>query len=79
MNLFENIYVHSIRLISEFPRVGVKFSAKIEYHFSNITFSDKSGYDRIFHQVTHKVGESVMIYIKRFQNAQALSVAVENY
>ena len=41
-------------------------------------FSDKSKYDRIFHQVTHKVGESEINYIKIFQNAQALSVLVEN-
>ena len=41
-------------------------------------FSDKSRYDRTFQQVTHKEGESAMKYTKRFQNAQALSVSVEN-
>ena len=30
------------------------------------------------HQVTHKLGESPMNYIKIFQNAQALSVSVGN-
>ena len=43
-----------------------------------MTFADKSRYDRKFQQVTHKVGESVINYIKRFQNAQALSVSVGN-
>ena len=42
-----------------------------------MTFSDKGRYDRIFQQVTHKVGESAMNYIKIFQHSQALSVSVE--
>ena len=45
-----------------------------------MTFSDKSMYDKIFQQVTHKVGESEMNYIKIFQDGQALSVSVgKNY
>ena len=43
-----------------------------------MTFSDKSRYDRNFEQVTHKGGEYVMNYIKRFQNEQALPVSVGN-
>ena len=43
-----------------------------------MTFADKSRYDRIFQQVTHKGGESTINYIKRFQNAQALSISVGN-
>ena len=43
-----------------------------------MTFDDKSRYDRIFQQVTHKGGESAIKYIKRFQNAHALSVLVGN-
>ena len=43
-----------------------------------MTFSDKSRYDRTFQQVTHKGGESEINYIKRFQNAHALSVSVGN-
>ena len=43
-----------------------------------MTFADKSRYDRTFHQVTHKGGESSINYIKIFQNAQALSVSVGN-
>ena len=43
-----------------------------------MTFADKNGYDSIFQQVTHKGGESAMNYIKIFQNAEPLSVSVEN-
>ena len=43
-----------------------------------MTFADKSRYDRTFQQVQHKGGESAINYIKRFQNAHALSVSVEN-
>ena len=43
-----------------------------------MTFADKSRYDRTFQQVTHKEGESAINYIKRFHNAQALSVSVGN-
>ena len=43
-----------------------------------MTFSDKSIYDRTFQQVKHKGAESGKSYIKRFQNAQALSVSVGN-
>ena len=41
-----------------------------------MTFADKSRYDITFQQVTHKGGESSTNYIKRFHNAQALSVSV---
>ena len=45
-----------------------------------MTFPDKSRYDRIFHQVTHKGGDSEMNYIKGLQYAQDLSVSVgKNY
>ena len=43
-----------------------------------MTFAAKIRYDIIFHQVTHKVGESAMNYIKRFPYAQSLSVSVGN-
>ena len=43
-----------------------------------MTFADKSRYDRTFQQVTHKGGESAINYIKKNQNAQALSVSVGN-
>ena len=43
-----------------------------------MTFDDNSRYNRTFQQVTHKGGESEINYIKRFQNAHALSVLVGN-
>ena len=43
-----------------------------------MTFSEKSRYDRLFQQVTHKGGESEINYSRIFQNAQALSVSVGN-
>ena len=43
-----------------------------------MTFADKSRYDSTFQKVTHKGGEYAINYIKRFQNAHALSVSVGN-
>ena len=73
-----NIDVHSRRLIAEFPKDGIKCIEKLQSHCANMTFEDKSRYDSTFQQVTHKGGESDINYIKRFQNAQALSVSVGN-
>ena len=69
---------HSRRLIAEFPKDGIKCIEKLQSHCANITFADKSRYDRTFQQVTHKGGEYAINYIKRFQNAHALSVSVRN-
>ena len=77
--MHENIDVHSRILIAEFPAYGIKCIKKLKSHCANMTFSDKSIYDRIFQQVTHKGGEYAMKYIKIFQNAEALSVSVGNY
>ena len=49
---------------------------KMQSHCANMTFADKSRYDRTFQQVTHKGGGSAINYIKGFQNAHALSVLV---
>ena len=76
--LHAKIYVHSRRLISEFPRDGIKCIEKLQSHCVNMTFSDKSRYDRTFQQVTHKGGKSEINYIKRFHNAHALPVSVGN-
>ena len=58
----------------------MKCIEKLQSHCANINFSDKSRYDIIFQQVTHKGGDYAMSYIKIFQNAQALSVSVgKNY
>ena len=70
--LHSNIDVYSRRLISEFPVDGVKFISKIQSHFANMTFYDKSKYDSLFHKVTHKLGGSAMNYINIFQNTLAL-------
>ena len=43
-----------------------------------MTFADKSRYDRTLQQVTHKGGESAINFIKRFQNAHALSISAGN-
>ena len=43
-----------------------------------MTFSDKTRYDKIFQQVTHKGGESKLNYIKIFHNAQNFSFSVGN-
>ena len=66
--LYANIDVHRRRLIAEFPKDGIKCIEKFQSHCANMTFADKSRYDRTFQQVTHKGGEYVINYIKRFQN-----------
>ena len=65
-------------MIAESPKDGIKCIDKLQSHCANMNFFDKSRYDRTFQQVTHKGGESVINYIKRFQNAHALSVSVGN-
>ena len=76
--LHDNSCVRSRRLIAEFPEDGIKCMEKLQSRCANMTCADKSRYDRTFQQVTHKGGESAINYIKRFQNAQALSVLVGN-
>ena len=51
--LHDNIDVHSRRLITEFPKDGIKCIEKLQSHCANMNFADKSRYDRIFQQVTH--------------------------
>ena len=76
--LHTNIDVHIRRLIAEFPKYGIKCIEKLQSYCANMTFSDKSRYDSTFQKVTHKRGESTINYIKRFQNAHALSVSLGN-
>ena len=76
--LHANIDVHNRRLIAELPGDRIKCIKKLQSHCANMNFSEKSIYDRIFQHVTHKRGEYAMNYIKRFQNAQDLSVYVGN-
>ena len=54
--LHTNSCVHSRRLISEFPEDEIKCMENLQSHFANMTFADKSRYDRTFQQVTHKGG-----------------------
>ena len=51
--LHANIDVHSRRLIAEFLKDGIKCIEKLQSHCANMTFADKSRYDRTFQQVTH--------------------------
>ena len=76
--LHANSCVHSRRLITEFPEDGIKCMGKLQSHCANMTFADKSRYDITLQLVTNKGGESAINYIKRFQNAQALSFSVGN-
>ena len=76
--LHANIDVHSRRLITEFPKDGIKCIDKLQSHCANMTFADKSRYNSTFQQATHKEGESSINYIKRFQNAHALLLSVRN-
>ena len=60
-NLFHtNIDAHSIRLIAEFPKYGVKCIEKLQSNCANMTFADKSRYDRTLKHVTHIGGESAI-------------------
>ena len=63
---------------AEFPKDGIKCIEELQSHCANITFDDKSRYDRTLQQVTHKGEESAINYIKRFKNAHALSASLEN-
>ena len=76
--MHENIDVHSRRLIAEFPMDGIKCIETLQSHCTNMTFADKSRYDRTFQQITHKGGKPAMNYIKIFQNAHSLSISVGN-
>ena len=51
--LHANSDVHIRRLIAEFPKDGIKCIEKLQSHCANMTFSDKSIYDRTLQQVTH--------------------------
>ena len=65
-------------MIAEFPIYGIKCIEKLQSHCANMTFSEKSIYERTYQQVTHKAGKSAMNYIKIFQIAHVLSISVGN-
>ena len=77
--LHANINVHIRRLFSEFPIDEIMCIKKLQSYCANMTFAEKSIYDRTLQQVTHKGGGSTMDYIKIFQDAQTLSIYVGNY
>ena len=52
--LHANSCVHSRILIAEFPDDVIRCIQKLQSHCANMTFADKSGYDRTFQQITHK-------------------------
>ena len=47
-----NIDVHSRILVTEFPGYGITCIENFQSHRANMTFSDKSRYDRIFRNHT---------------------------
>ena len=76
--LHTNIAVHSRRLIADFLGDEIECIEKLQLHSAKMIFAEKSRCDRIFQKVTQKGVGSTMNYIKRFLNAQALSVSVGN-
>ena len=54
--LHANIDVHIRRLIDYFPGDGVKCIEHFQSHCTNMTFADKSRYDRIFNDSHIKEG-----------------------
>ena len=54
--LHANIDLHSRRLIAKFPKYGIKFIEKLQSHCANMTFSDKSRYNRTFNKSHIKEG-----------------------
>ena len=65
--LHANSDVHSSILIADFPEDVIKCLEKLQSHCANMTFVDKSRYDRTFQKVTHKGGESAINYLKDFR------------
>ena len=54
--LYANIDVLNRKFVSEFSKDGIKCIEKLQSHCANMTFAEKSIYDRTFQQVTHKGG-----------------------
>ena len=77
--LHANIDVQNRRLFDVLPENEIKCIGKLRSRRANMTSAGKTRYDRAFQQVIQKGEESAMNYIKRFQNAQDLSVSVGNY
>ena len=76
--MYDNFDVHMKSFIYELPGYGLKYISKLQSYCANMTFSDKIRYDLLLQQVTDKVGESEISYIKRLHNGQAWSVLLGN-
>ena len=63
-HLHAYIDVHSKIINDEYPEDGVQAISTLQSQFSNMTFSDKRRYIRLFQKVIHKGGESAISYIK---------------
>ena len=57
--LHTNIYVHSRRLVSEFPKDGIKCIEKLQSHCANMTFSEKKYY-RTCNQLHQEVSKCTL-------------------
>ena len=66
------------RLIYEYPGDGLQAIKILQSQCANMTFSDKSKYNRPFKQVVHKLGEPAINNIMIFQNDKALEISVGN-
>ena len=54
--LHANIYIHSRRLIAEFPKYGIKCIEKLQPHCANMTFADKVDITEFFSKSSIKEG-----------------------
>ena len=74
-NLFHLfIYVHSQRLINEYPGYVVQDITTLQYQCANMTFSNRIRYNRLLQKVFHKGVDSAINYIDRFQNDKVLAI-----
>ena len=65
--LHANIYVHSIRLISESPMDGIKCIEKLQSNCANMTFAEKLDITGIFNRSQIKEGNMQLITLKYFR------------
>ena len=65
-------------IIYEYPKYGEQAISILQCKCANMTFADQIRHNRLFQQVTHKGGDSVINYIKIFHNAKALAISVGN-
>ena len=59
-------------LIYEYSGGVLQDLTRLQYQCADMTFYEKSRYNRLFHKVVHKGGESEIKYTKRFQNEKRL-------